>query len=152
MTESPVRSRESDTERRRQRFDDGDLRANPTTLFRDGEHDLGHTVAARLAREAVDERAVDQAADDRRDDEDRRAQERHQGIDGVLHHAAVLVAGKQHGEPDDEVAEQHGARAGARADADREGQQAGRAPVQPVVEALARAARHPQWMADRHGV
>ena len=45
-------------------LDDRDLRADAAAALGDGEHDLGHAVAARLGREARDQRAVQEAADD----------------------------------------------------------------------------------------
>jgi hypothetical protein len=46
----------------------------------DGKHHLGDAVAARLGREAVDERAVEEAADDRHDEDDEGAEEGRCGL------------------------------------------------------------------------
>ncbi len=53
--------------------------ADPALVLVDREHHLGHPVAAGLAGEAVDQRAVEQPADDRHDEDDEGAERRRGG-------------------------------------------------------------------------
>jgi hypothetical protein len=87
----------------------------------DGKHHLGDAVAARLGREAVDERAVGEAADDRHDEDDERAEEGKVRVGEVAERARVGVADEEQGPALDQVAEGDRAQPGADADQQREG-------------------------------
>ena len=82
----------ADAQGRGQRLDHADLRADPAAVLGDRDHHLGHAVAAGLAGEPVDQRAVDQPADDRDHHEEPQAQPRqvtagHPALLAELRHA-----------------------------------------------------------------
>ena len=92
-------------------------------MLGDGEHHLGHAVAARLGAKRRDERPVQQAADHGREDDEPDPEAGHVRVRDVPGGAVVAMAGEQLGDADDQLAERDRAEPGADADDQREGHQ-----------------------------
>ena len=107
-------------------------------MLGDGQHHLGHAVAASLGREAADQRAVDQSADHRRQDHEPHPQPGDVRIGRVAGGAVVTVPAEDLREAENQVAERDRTGTGTDADRDRERDEPLAAHQPP-----ARALRHP---------
>ena len=123
----PDRPARTDANRRGERFDDRDLRADPTAHTVDREHHLWHAVPSRLGREPRDQRTVDQPADDRREHHEPDPQPGHQRVIGVADGAVVTMPGEHVREPEDHVPKRDRPQPGADADQQRQRHQPTRA-------------------------
>ncbi len=99
----------ADAQGRGRGLDHSYLRADAPAVLGHRHHHLGHAVAAGLAGEPVDERAVDEPADDRDDHEETQAQPGKMGAGDPALLAELDVAGGGPGKKVDQVAEPDGA-------------------------------------------
>src|SRR5581483_10299838 len=110
------RAPRADAQGRGERLDHGYLRADAPAAFGYGEHHFGHAVAARLAREEVDQRPVEQSSRRRRENDEPEPEPVEVAVRSAAGGAVVAMAAEPVGEGEDQVAEEDGARAGTGAD------------------------------------
>ena len=108
---APHRPADTDADGRGEGLDDAHLGADPPTVLRDGEHDLGHPVTTCLTGEALDERPVDEASEHRDQQEEPDPEPgKMEAADPTLL-PELLVAGRQPGESEDQPPKPHGTEA-----------------------------------------
>src|SRR6266446_2971397 len=90
----------ADTDRRRDRFDGRDDRADPPPFLRDRQHDFGHSMSFRLTSEKVNQGPKKKSAD-RRDKNDGRGTEKRAQI-------WAKHIEKEEGKPTDQLAKRNG--------------------------------------------
>lgn len=112
----PTEPPPADAQRTRQRLHDRDLRPDAASMPGDRDHDLGDTMAARLPRKPLDQRAVEQTGDDRGKEHEPAPECRQVRVAHVTEAGVVTVTGEDLGQPLDEIPEAHGPQPGADTD------------------------------------